>query len=437
MLLLQIADIHFRYPECNTPDMDPDRVYRTRLLSDVKDRVRALGPVCAILVGGDIAFRGIEAEYTAALAWLKDLAEVSGCPIERVFVVPGNHDVDRSVITKSFAVQNVQAAISSAPAERRERLLRAQFMNAETGRTLLEPLAAYNEFAKIFSCQVFPPERLYWKQNLELGDGVTLRIHGLTSTILSGIHGLDDTRESLYLSPLQTILDPVEDVVNLVMSHHPPDWFKDHDEIEDAVQGRAAIHMFGHKHRQRIARDRRYVRLAAGAVNPDRYEPGWQPGYNLVNVQVEGHGAERKLLIDSHLLAWQTNPEMFRPMADGTAGEVFSHSVAFPSKHLGRPVSLSPVRLEATPTTEAIELPNDSVEASMSDEHTRNLVFRFWKLTASQRRDVSLKLGLIERSELKLPEPERYGRALLRAGERGLLDALANEVAEKENNHGR
>ncbi|PZX01988.1 3',5'-cyclic AMP phosphodiesterase CpdA [Pseudomonas sp. 478] len=437
MLLLQIADIHFRHPECNTPDMDPDRAYRTRLLNDVRNRVQVLGPVGAILVGGDIAFRGIEDEYTAAFAWLKDLATASGCPIERVFVVPGNHDVDRSVITKSFAVQNAQAAISRAPADYRERLLRAQFMNPETGRTLLEPLAAYNEFAKIFSCQVFSPERLYWKQNLELEDGVTLRIHGLTSTILSGINGQNDTRESLYLSPLQTILDPVEDVVNLVMSHHPPDWFKDQDEIEDAVQGRAAIHMFGHKHRQRIVRDRRYVRLAAGAVNPDRVEPGWQPGYNLVDVTVEGRGAERKLVINSHLLAWQTHPEMFRPITDDDAGDVFIHSVSFPSRRLGNAAPLPPPTIADAPTTEAIELPNDSVEASMSDEHTRNLVFRFWKLTTSQRREISLALGLIERSELKLPEPERYGRALLRAGERGLLDALANEVAKKENNNGR
>jgi hypothetical protein len=31
-----------------------------------------------------------------------------------------------------------------------------------------------------------------------------------------------------------------------------------------------------------------------------------------------------------------------------------------------------------------------------------------------------------------LPEPERYGRALLRAGERGLLDQVAREIAQRE-----
>jgi len=59
-------------------------------------------------------------------------------------------------------------------------------------------------------------------------------------------------------------------------------------------------------------------------------------------------------------------------------------------------------------------------------------VFRFWNLTTSQRREIALKLDLIDRDELKLPEPERYGRALLRAGERSVLDQVAREVAQRE-----
>ena len=68
----------------------------------------------------------------------------------------------------------------------------------------------------------------------------------------------------------------------------------------------------------------------------------------------------------------------------------------------------------------------------MSDEGTRNLVFRFWSLTVSQRREIALLLGLIDEKELGLPEPERYGRALLRASERGVLDQVAHEVVQRE-----
>jgi predicted MPP superfamily phosphohydrolase len=442
MLLLQIADIHFRAPDCLDPNTDPDRPYRTRLLQDVRTLITALGPVSAILIGGDIAFKGAPEEYDVAMIWIRELAAVAGCPLERVFVIPGNHDVDRAVIRRRPTVRNVQASIAGSDQTRRERELRDQMEERDAARALLAPIAAYNEFAKLLNCQVFLPERLYWKQDLQLGEGVVLRIHGLTSTLLSGAGGKDDTRDSLYLSPLQTVLDPVEDVVNLVLCHHPPDWLMDQDDANDAICARAAIHMFGHKHRQRITRDESYIRFSAGAVNPDRNEPGWIPGYNLIELRLTGSEAGRQLTIAAHLRQWQSNPDQFRPMLTSQGETVFRHTIAFPDRR-GRPANV--LGNEPTPpepeARSAADEPNASSEinkykgdpeAAMGDASTRNLVFRFWNLTMSQRREIALRLGLISEHELSLPEPERYGRALIRAGQLGKLDELGRAVAQKE-----
>ena len=307
MLILHISDIHFRSPDCEDPDLDPDRPYRTRLVQDARTRTDILGPVGAILASGDIAFHGFTQEYVVAFDWLKELADACGCHLERVFVIPGNHDVDRSVITSLPATRNTQQAIKQAPHDQRERELRTQFRDPDTGPALFAPLAAYNDFAKRFNCQVYPPERLYWKQDLELEQSVNLRIYGLTSTLLSGANGEDDTRDSLYLSPLQTVLDPIDNVVNLVMSHHPPDWFLDQDDVNDAICARSAIHLFGHKHRQRVTQELNYIRFSAGAVNPDRYEAGWRPGYNLIRLEVAGEGPNRALVIEAHILGSEPN----------------------------------------------------------------------------------------------------------------------------------
>jgi len=67
MLLLHISDIHFRAPDYLDPNLDPDRPYRTRLVQDVRAQVANLGPVGAILIGGDIAFRGAPEEYQVAM----------------------------------------------------------------------------------------------------------------------------------------------------------------------------------------------------------------------------------------------------------------------------------------------------------------------------------------------------------------------------------
>lgn len=432
MLLLHISDIHFRTPDCLTPDMDPEGSFRTLLMQDVRDRARTLGTVDAILVTGDIAFKGHPDEYKVAYVWLMELANACGCPPARIFVVPGNHDVDWSIITAKPAISNAQKSIAWADPGKRERELRTQFSDAQTGASLLAPLSAYNDFAKEFNCQVFSPDRLFWKQDLRFDDGVVLRLYGLTSTLLSGMGGQDDEPGSLYLSPLQ-VLHPVDDVVNLVMIHHPPDWFMDEQEVDDMVKNRAVIHLFGHKHLQRVVKDDGYMRFSAGAANPDRQEKGWEPGYNLINLQAVGAGPERALEIEAHLLVLQSSPERFNPRRTRDGKEVFRHTISIP----GYVSAVAPIKTQeaavAGPTApKPAPAVHDDVEASMSEEHTRNLIFRFWRLTGSQRREIALELGLIQEKDLTTPEPERYGRALLLAGERGLLDQVANEIAKRE-----
>ena len=392
-----------------------------------------LGPVSAILVGGDIAFCGAEQEYVAALAWLTELADATGCAMERVYVVPGNHDVDRRIVSTTPTIQNAHAAVLAAAPNSRERMLRKQLNDPDTGRALLAPLAAYNDFAKQFDCQIYLPERPYWKQDLALENGVTLRVHGLTSTFLSGVDGRDDEPKGLYLSPLQTVLDPADDVVNLVICHHPPDWFMDHDDIDDAICGRAAIHLFGHKHRQRHTKDDRYIRFSAAAVNPDRSELGWKPGYNLIEINVDGDGKERALVIGAHLLDWQDQPERFRAVLTPNDEAVFRHIIAIPGnakKSTIPSVDCESVVVAIVPILP--ELVRASVEGKMNDESTRHIVFRFWQLKMNERREIALALNLITDAELRLPEAERYGRAFARAKERGLVDRLAREISQRE-----
>jgi predicted phosphodiesterase len=418
-------------------DMDPDRPYRTRLIQDARDLATQLGSVDAILVTGDVAFCGAPEEYVAALSWLTQLATACGCRLERIFVVPGNHDVDRKIIRDNASVRNVQLAVSSAPRDRRERELFEQFQDREAGRALLTPIGAYNVFAARFDCQVYTPGKLFWRQDLPLDDQTTLRLYGLTSTLLSGALGKDDTEKSLYLSPLQTALDPADGIVNLVMCHHPPDWFMDHDDISDALRDRASIHLFGHKHRQRLVRDHDYIQFSAGAVNPERTELAWEPGYNIIKLSVNEANGLRHLEIEAHQRMWQTSPGMFRARMASETETVFRHRVPIRgalASNQRRVTSHTPQPVESS----AVEGIGDvqDVEATMSSERTRNLVLRFWNLASSERREIALELGLIELKDMQLPEAERYGRALARAGELRLLEKVAEEIEKREGANG-
>ena len=434
MLMLHISDIHFKSPDCLDQWMDPDHPIRTRMMRDLAEQVKTLGNVSAILIGGDIAFKAAPDEYQAARTWIQQLSQISGCPKERIFVVPGNHDVDRGVIKGSVQIQNVQHVIASTALTDREWKLRQQLREETTGQLLFQAHSAYNEFAAPFGCQIWPAKP-FWHQDIPLDDSVSLRIYGLTSTLLSGREGNDDKERDLYLSPLQTVLDPVPNTLNLVLCHHPIDWLADGEAVDDALNARAAFHVFGHKHKQRLQMDPSYVRFAAAAVNPARNEHPYNPGYNLIRLQVAGAGAERCVKVEVYQRRMQDNPERFIAIQNSQGHDFFTSSILVPEE-AGIPVmAFEPAK--AVPTEElhehSIGMPAiQDAEATMGEEDTRDLLYRFWSLSSSQRRDIVTSLDLLEDGEMKLPEPERYGRALIRAAQLNIMDKIAAEVAKLE-----
>jgi 3',5'-cyclic AMP phosphodiesterase CpdA len=428
MLLLNVSDIHFKYPRCTT-SQDADKPFRSLLVRDLREQRSKLGDVSAILVTGDIAAQGIKEEYEAAYEWLLKLAEESGCHKERIYVVPGNHDVNRGIAIGDPTIGNAQKVILGMAPHLKEKELEHQYSKENSSRALLSPIAAYNDFAANFDCQLWSPDRMYWMQTIPIDEHTDLRLHGLNSTLFSGIDGKNDEKNKLYLSPLQTVLDFEDDIVNAVLCHHPPDWCLDCDHIESAVKERASLHFFGHKHLQRFDTGSKYVRFSAGAVNPDRHEPLFEPGYNLVNLAIQQENGERFLVVEAHLRLYQSSPERFvaRIGSDGSA--VFPHRIPLP------PVSTS--RLKQTVAITTVQNSEtiasfESVEVVMSQENTRNMVLRFWQLASSQRKEIMTGLGLIGSEELRLPEAERYGKAWKLAAEKGLIEKLAQEIEKRE-----
>lgn len=434
MLLLHVSDIHFKTPECLDPLQDPDRAVRTRMMRDLAKQVQTHGNVGAILIGGDVAFKADPDEYKVAWTWIQELATICNCPRERIFVVPGNHDIDRSVVRKSMPIQSAQHMVASAKLDEKDWRLTQQLADEASGQSLLLPHAAYNEFAAPLGCQIWP-DKPFWQQDVELDGGVTLRIYGLTSTLLSGQAGNDDKPGDLFLGPRQTALNPVPNTANLVLVHHPIEWLADADAVDDALTTRAAFHLFGHKHRQRAVMAE-YVRIGGAAVNPDRHEQPYQPGYNLIGLKVEGKGADRHICVELRQRRLQDNPELFVAIQNAQGDDVFRTKIPMPVEAPlpniaeGQMADVAPLKYEARLVADIIL---QDVEASMGEADTRDLLYRFWNLTSGQRRAVVKGLNLLEDEEIALPEPERYGRALIRAGERNLINDIAAAVAKLEN----
>lgn len=428
---------------------DRDTPFRTRLEKDLLELCHKDGiPVDAILVGGDIAFKGHPDEYKAAKNWLLRVADRCGCKPEGIMTVPGNHDVDRAICA-AVDVSNAQEAIAKEVGlVNRDRQLARQLGHAPSGEALFKPLQAYNDFAAQFDCSIFPSSP-FWERDLKLADGVTLRVFGLTSVLISGLGDRDLSPGRLFLGSAQVVLNPQEDVLNVVLSHHPPTWFSDASDVENIINARAPLQFFGHEHDQRCLRPPEFFRFLAGAVNPDREEPRWNPGYNLVDLHVDGEGMSRSVEVRARLRHFQQAPnELFVPLLTQERDEVWKLRLRLPklpsfSAGLGDTKVVIPPQGEtaiASAVHTAVEAVAAAVrsttptEVDVTEPSTENLIFRFWQLSASQMRDISLQLGLITKADLQVPPNERYRNALKLAKERGLLVELAKQIEKYEKN---
>jgi hypothetical protein len=117
LTFIHLSDIHFVRDFSGRNAFDIDRFVRNELVRDARRVVGPLGQISGILVSGDIAFAGKAGDYETALGWLAELSEAVNCPPGLVWCVPGNHDVDRSVLKEHTTIQATQEQIRTPVGE--------------------------------------------------------------------------------------------------------------------------------------------------------------------------------------------------------------------------------------------------------------------------------------------------------------------------------
>jgi 3',5'-cyclic AMP phosphodiesterase CpdA len=276
---IHLSDVHF-----DTKDAQhrSDLLYiKQHVLYDIERLVPLLEPK-AILVTGDIAFSGGSGpdEYRHAHEFLAEVMRLSGLRSSDVYLVPGNHDVDRGR-DRDREIDLLMHSIRT-----RHTTLDDALDRAEDKQILTERMRGYLDFAAQYGPQndvklgAEPATPTLWwhtQRKLDDHDWTTLRIVGLNTAILS----CGDTDKGfLQLSAKQYATGlggPArDDELVLVLSHHPTQggWLADEERFAKALQATSHLHLHGHLHKQRTvsmidARDRSLVTIGAGAMHRD------------------------------------------------------------------------------------------------------------------------------------------------------------------------
>ena len=432
LTLLHLSDIHFQKPTLGSAyDLDSD--LRDKLEVDAKAMATKLGPPRAILVTGDIAFGGQESEYVDAYNWLDNglSAAVGGDPAS-VRCVPGNHDVVRGLIRAKPTYSDVRKKLRECEVARIDELLHFHLAEPEV---FYEGLAPYNDFARKLNCDV-DVKRPVWdmQDQLTLNDGSSLRVYGLNSVLISDEHDHYELRR-LVLGSYQSQIKEEPGVRNLVMCHHPPDWLRDGERVDEILAPRCSIQLFGHKHKHRLKQmTPSLLRVSAGAVHPERDDSDWEPRYNWLQVWVDsgdGNGNNAILKVRAFPRVWSKEEQRFsadRNNADaGVDYKDFDLTVDrfVPA---GTATRLLPIGenagLPGSGDRCVIEAANSTSETSDSRgnpilDPERALVRRYFALGYVQRMRIANALDLFDDGDVHLTEGMRQKLHLVRAKAKG------------------
>nr|VFJ47587.1 MAG: Calcineurin-like phosphoesterase [Candidatus Kentron sp. FM]VFJ48689.1 MAG: Calcineurin-like phosphoesterase [Candidatus Kentron sp. FM]VFK07584.1 MAG: Calcineurin-like phosphoesterase [Candidatus Kentron sp. FM] len=308
---LHLSDLHLCGPKTG---WDADRILKF-LIENLKhmEADHGLAPGL-LLVTGDLAFGhlgegelSLQSQFDEAALFLQEVRDAFTTPIpaERVFLVPGNHDVDRRRVLPSQTLWLDHLVNEPDPARTVNEMLRDA---SGDWPGIMQRLAVYKQFlGEHYPHLLQDPEdekHLCYAHTLDV-HGHKLGIAGFNSAWSCG---RDGEKGKLWLGgewQSNTLSGKLEDAeIKLLLAHHPLSWLVEQETPKLDPQLENDFHFFlhGHEHQGWVDPKPRHIRLAAGACYG---ETPTESGYGFARLDPEaGKGEVWLRRFDDMGLGW-------------------------------------------------------------------------------------------------------------------------------------
>ena len=314
---VHISDLHFGQGQ-QSQNVDQELVLG-KLKEDLIE-LKKITKFDAIFITGDIAYSG--KEYDKASGWLADIFEVLELKASSVFMVPGNHDAQRDVLTSNRHLQRLSNSLRNGD-EKIDDVISVD----EEKDLLLSKFQNYIKFKSNYSPDDLKThENIYWEYGLPFFENI--KILGLNTALLCQD---DDDKGKLQLGNFQIreINKTSGEDLLIVLSHHPFNWLSDEGNISKWVESKKHIHLVGHVHRQESTMVQRgsgqnYIELISGASHSPETEK-FNHSYNIASIISD----DRKTVLRVWPRLWSDKNKEFRVDIDNVINgeEFFEHQI--------------------------------------------------------------------------------------------------------------
>jgi len=219
--ILHLSDLHF-----NKENEYEIKTVLDSLIADIKklkddDKIHP----SFVVISGDIANEGKKSDYDLALSWLNKLIKIFDVDKDKVFIVPGNHDVNRDELLEFSKVKfDEQKSIN-------------KFLKSTEKEALFKKFNNFSTFISEFYEEKNPYlDNFYFATSVKVGPHL-MGVVGLNSAWFSGEQRFENNividSKSLIVGEIQAreAYDSVKDAdFCLTIMHHPFSWLADFDE---------------------------------------------------------------------------------------------------------------------------------------------------------------------------------------------------------------
>jgi calcineurin-like phosphoesterase family protein len=291
---LHLSDLHIQGAEGIR-----DRVLFDKMLSDIQTCLEEENlELDAVFFTGDLAFSGQQEEYTMATEMLDEILDKCGLTgrREKLFIVPGNHDVDWSAVRdshKSFANDLLDPREETDESKQYARI--NKLLSDEDERAWF--FQRFRYFGQFF-CEFYADYGItfghnnYYSVRAIEKDGHTIVVTGLNSAWMSS----EDNKQGRLLLGEQQVCETEEEAkrrwpepnLYIVLVHHPLYWLaeKDIHRVHQHLPRICDLLLRGHLHCPsyfvQSTPEWRLHEFAAGAS----WKARWH-AYNLVKLDLE------------------------------------------------------------------------------------------------------------------------------------------------------
>jgi GTPase-associated adaptor domain len=152
-------------------------------------------------------------------------------------------------------------------------------------------------------------------------------------------------------------------------------------------------------------------------MHPERQEPGWDPGYNWIDIDVSREGGKRTLVVSAHVRKYENAG--FHPVFDPDHNEIWVNSYELPE--WSPPAAPFTAAKSKDDLMQALEMPTMPTPTPVS---VRSVTLKIFRLREHEQRRVITQMNLDKTGDRDLKDYELAMAAVTRSNEQGRLQEL-------------